>query len=310
MEELVGSALEAIFQFTAKIGIPSYALAIIIISVIVRVILMPLNVKQIESTVMMQQIQPQMKKLKEKYGSNPEKLNQKTMELYQEYNINPLAGCLPTLIQLPIMIGLYSGLRSFVPENMEYYSFFWVDNIGEVDTTRILFILVVLFSFLQSKIVIGKATDTMQKSMLYTMPLMMGYIAWSFPAFICLYMLTVSIFSIFQQVVVMKPLKAKFEAQSATAEAERKAKMQERKKSKSNKKKSAPNQAENANTAKNANSKAKTSTAKSTEKSSNNEEKSTDKKEEVKAEAKTEVKSEVKSEAKADEKANDAADAK
>lgn len=295
MEELVGTALEAIFQFTAKIGIPSYALAIIIISVIVRVILMPLNVKQIESTVMMQQIQPQMQKLREKYASNPEKLNQKTMELYQEYNVNPLAGCLPTLIQLPIMIGLYSGLRSFVPQNMEYYSFFWVDNIGEVDTTRVLFILVVLFSFLQSKIVIGKATETMQKSMLYTMPLMMGFIAWSFPAFICLYMLTVSIFSIFQQVVVMKPLKAKYEAQTKAAEEERKAKMQERKKTKSNKKKSAPNQAETATAAKGSNSKAKSSTEKTST------EKATDNKEEAKEEVKAEE---------AGEKATDATDAK
>ena len=165
LKEFVSTCLEEIFELTKAIGFPSYAVAIIVIAVIIRVALMPLNINQMRSSIAMQQIQPMLREIRERYADKPEVMNQKVMQLYQDYNINPLAGCLPMLIQLPIMIGLYNGLRAFVPAEPEFYSFFWIKDLSQVDGTYIMVVLVALSTFLQSYIITGKPTEPMQKYM-------------------------------------------------------------------------------------------------------------------------------------------------
>jgi YidC/Oxa1 family membrane protein insertase len=91
--------------------IPSYGLAIILLTVLVRIVLIPLTVKQIRSMAAMQKLQPELKRLQAKYKTDRQKLNEEMMKLYREHGVNPLGGCLPLLMQMPVFIALYSVLR-------------------------------------------------------------------------------------------------------------------------------------------------------------------------------------------------------
>jgi YidC/Oxa1 family membrane protein insertase len=91
--------------------IPSYGLAIILLTVLVRIVLIPLTVKQIRSMAAMQKLQPELKRLQTKYKTDRQKLNEEMMKLYREHGVNPLGGCLPLLMQMPVFIALYSVLR-------------------------------------------------------------------------------------------------------------------------------------------------------------------------------------------------------
>src|ERR671934_1770002 len=91
--------------------IPNYGVAIIVLTLAIRVLLLPLGLKQIRSMQAMQAIQPQIKQLQQKYKGNRQKLNEEMMKLYKERGVNPLAGCLPLLLQIPVLIALYSVLR-------------------------------------------------------------------------------------------------------------------------------------------------------------------------------------------------------
>ncbi len=210
-QDFVADSVEFLFNITQSLGFPSYAIAILAISVIIRLILMPLNINQLRSSVAMQAIQPQVQELQQRYAGNPELMNQKLMQLYQDYNINPLAGCLPMLIQFPIMIGLYNGLRQFVPENQEFYKFLWISDLSQIDSTYIMVVLVAGSTFLQSYIITGKPNQPMQKYMLFAMPIMMGWMAASFPAFLCIYWLGVTVVGILQQLAINKPMRAKLQ---------------------------------------------------------------------------------------------------
>lgn len=229
LTNFVAGCLEGIFQISQSLGFPSYALAIIVIAVVIRVLLLPLNMKQLRSTIAMQQIQPELQEIQAKYASNPEVMNQKTMELYKDYDVNPLAGCLPTLIQFPILIGLYQGLRAFVPQFPEYYNFFWIPDLSQPDTTYIMVVLVGVSTFLQSFIVTGKPTQFMQKYMLIAMPLMMAWMAAKFPAFLCIYWLTITVVGILQQLLITKPVKAKMQQRQVELAEEKRQKLEERK---------------------------------------------------------------------------------
>lgn len=228
LQGFVADCLEGLFNMTQALGFPSYAIAIFVIAIIIRLILMPLNINQLRSTVAMQQIQPQVQELQQRYASNPELMQQKLMQLYQDYNINPLAGCLPMLIQFPIMIALYNGLRQFVPLHQEFYKFLWIPDLGETDSTYIMVVLVAASTFLQSYIITGKPTQPMQKYMLFAMPLMMGWMAASFPSFLCIYWLGVTIVGIVQQLAINKPMRAKLEQRAAELEEEKRQKNEQR----------------------------------------------------------------------------------
>ncbi len=230
LTEFVSTCLEEIFDVTKSIGFPSYAIAIIVIAIVIRLILMPLNINQMKSTAAMQQIQPMLKEIRDRYADKPEIMNQKTMQLYADYDVKPLAGCLPLLIQLPIMIGLYNGLRAFVPTEPEYYKFLWISDLSQPDGTYIMVVLVALSTFLQSYIITGKPTEAMQKYMVYGMPLMMGWMAIQFPSFLCVYWLAVTIVGILQQLIINKPMKAKLEKRAAELAEEKRQKIEEREK--------------------------------------------------------------------------------
>lgn len=200
----ISKIIGALYQVTVDVGFPSYALAIIMITIIIKLLLYPLMAKQMKSMMNMQEVQPKLTAMQAKYKNNPEKLNQEMMKLYKDYDINPMAGCLPLLIQMPILIGLYNALMRYSFEPAEHAAFLWINNLNSPDPFYILPILVGLSMFVQQKLSMGvnsgAAMDNpMMKSMLYVMPPMMAFISIQFPAGLCLYWSLFSILGIFQQ---------------------------------------------------------------------------------------------------------------
>ena len=240
--DLISKVITALYDVTVAIGVPSYALAIILISVLLKIILFPLMQKQMKSTMNMQEVQPKLEYLQKKYKNNPEKMNEEVMKLYKEYNVNPMSGCLPLLIQMPILIGLFGALRQYNFEPAEHATFFWIPNLGDKDPFFILPVLVALTMFIQQKISMG-SSDAMNvnptmKTMLYLMPAMMLFVCWSMPAGLCLYWAFFSILSIVQQFFLNKQ-RDKEKAIRAEREAEEKEKRIAAKKAKMNAKKAA-----------------------------------------------------------------------
>jgi len=195
--------LEWLFNFTESVGHPSYLLAIVVLTIIIKVVLLPLNIKQMKSTKNMQLIQPQLKELQKKYANNPEKQQQEMMKLYKENNVSMTAGCLPLLIQLPIIMILYQGLLNFVPAHPEAYFAFGL-NLGEPAEGLILPVLVAIATFGQSFTSMGVPKEQMQKYMLFGMPIMLGWMAMKFQAGICFYWITFSVLGMIQQIIVNK----------------------------------------------------------------------------------------------------------
>lgn len=240
--DIISKVIDALYQVTVTIGFPSYALAIILISILLKIILFPLMQKQMKSTMNMQEVQPKLEYLQKKYKNNPEKMNEEVMKLYKEYNINPMAGCLPLLIQMPILIGLFGALRQYNFDPIEHATFFWIPNLAEKDPLFILPILVALTMFLQQKISMSAtpsaAENPTMKTMLYIMPAMMLFVCWQMPSGLCLYWAFFSILSIIQQFFMNKQKKKEMalraEREAAEKEkriAEKKAKMTAKKES-------------------------------------------------------------------------------
>jgi YidC/Oxa1 family membrane protein insertase len=201
-------SLESVYQLTVKLNVPSYALAIFILTIIIKVILYPLTYKQMKSMRAMQELQPKVKELDKKYKNNPQKKQEAMMELYKEHGANPLSGCLPLLIQFPILIALFRGLQEFVPSNPEHYNFLWITDLSQVDPTGIILpVLVGLSTFAQQYVTSPNANDTTQRTMLYAMPLIIGWMTRSFPAGLALYWVVFSVVGTLQQLYINRGIK-------------------------------------------------------------------------------------------------------
>lgn len=198
IEYLMTVVLNTFYSLTEIIGVPSYGLAIILLTVIIKILVYPLTKKQLQSMKAMQRIQPQMKKLQEKYKDNPQMFQKKLMELYQKEGANPMSGCLPMLIQMPILMGMYYTLFSFdyggaVP------SFLWLPSLSEPDPTYALPFLSVATTFLQQKMMSTGEVNQQMRVMLIAMPLFIGWLSLNFPAGLVLYWVTMNIVQIIQQ---------------------------------------------------------------------------------------------------------------
>lgn len=219
------------FELTKAIGFPSYALAIILIGIMVRIILFPLSLKQMKSTLGMSEIQPELQEIKLKYGNNRQKMNEEMQRLYQEYEINPVAGCLPILIQMPILYALFQALRTY--QFTEYDRFFWIEHLNNADPIYVLPIVLALAMFIQQKLMMPKgspmANNPSMKVMLYVMPIMMGSFAFKFPAGLSVYWVTTTVIMIFQQVIMNKQRAKELErrAEARAKREEMRAKRQE-----------------------------------------------------------------------------------
>lgn len=193
--------------------------AIIILTILIRILLWPLASQSIRSQKAMQELQPELNALKEKYKDQKEKQAQAMMELYKNKKINPVSGCLPLLIQFPILIALYYALQSGLSASDSANNIF----LG-LDLTKKNLILAVLVGALQyyqvkmmmaskPKPVQTEKADSMEdfsqimnKQMLYVMPLILAFTAYSLPAGIALYLVVTTAFSVVQQYFTMKKL--------------------------------------------------------------------------------------------------------
>ena len=197
LSSFVQQVVAHIYELTRLIGEPSYGLAIIIMTILIKLILSPLTAKQIASTRAMSRIQPKMKELQARYKDDKVTLNQKMSELYKSEGVNPLAGCLPLLIQMPITIGIFYGIRDFQYAGPS--SFLWMQSIDDPDPYYILPILSALTTFIQTKQTMPPSDNPQGKIMLYFMPLFIGYISLKFPAGLVLYWVVMNIMQIGQQ---------------------------------------------------------------------------------------------------------------
>ena len=172
---------------------------------IIKLIMYPLTQKQIQSTKAMMEIQPKMKALQEKYKDDKQRLNMELANLYKSEGVNPLAGCLPLLIQMPIMIGIFYGIRDYNyaahPEIVT--SFLWLADISKADPTYVLPVLSALTTFIQTKQTMpANGGGAQNKMMMYFMPLFIGYISLTFPAGLVLYWVVMNIMQIAQQSIM------------------------------------------------------------------------------------------------------------
>lgn len=205
LSSLVQQAIGHLYTLTQALGVPSYGLAIIFLTIIIKLVLYPLTAKQIASTKAMSAMQPKMKALQEKYKNDKVMLNQKLSELYKQEGVNPLAGCLPLLVQMPILIGIFYGIRDFQYAGPS--SFLWMKSIADADPYYILPVLSALTTFIQTKQTMPATSDggagaAQGKVMLYFMPLFIGYISISFPAGLVLYWVVMNIMQILQQLLM------------------------------------------------------------------------------------------------------------
>ena len=202
IENLMAFILGVLYRLTENFGFGSYGLAIILLTVLIKIILYPLTVKQLNSMKAMQKIQPELKKLQEKYKDKPQMLQQKMMEIYQKEGVNPLAGCLPLLIQMPILMAMYYALYNFNYGEIAP-TFLWLPSLSEPDPIYILPLLSAFTTFLQQKISMTEMTPQ-TKIMMLLMPLFIGWISLNFPSGLVLYWVTMNVVQIIQQLWVYK----------------------------------------------------------------------------------------------------------
>ncbi|WP_099351370.1 YidC family membrane integrase SpoIIIJ [Fredinandcohnia onubensis] len=199
--------LSWLITYFAELTSNSYGLAIIIVTLLIRFALLPLMIKQTKSSKAMQAIQPELKELREKYSSKDQatqqKLQQETMQLFQKHGVNPLAGCFPLLIQMPILIGFYHAIMR--TREIAEHNFLWFD-LGESDPYYILPLVAGVTTFIQQKItMMGMENNPQMAMMLWLMPIMIVVFAISFPAALSLYWVVGNIFMIVQTILIKGP---------------------------------------------------------------------------------------------------------
>ena len=198
IENILHIVLEALHSLTDMAGVGSYGLSIILLTIIIKMILYPLTVKQVKSMKAMQELSPKMKKIQEKYKDNPQVMQQKVGALYKEAGVNPLAGCLPLIIQMPILMGMYYALYNFTYPSPEAAQFLWLPSMSESDPLYILPVLSAFTTFLQQKMTTTEMNQQM-KVMMVVMPLFIGWISLTFPSGLVLYWVTMNVVQIAQQ---------------------------------------------------------------------------------------------------------------
>ena len=217
----ISKALIVVMRFFYSL-FHSWGLAIILLSIFLNIVLFPLTLKSFQSMQKMQALHPQMEKLKKLHKDNPQKLNKEIMELYKKYKINPLSGCLPMLLQMPIFIALYQALMKSI--ELRNASFLCIQDLSSPDAVRIPFTLplvgnsinilplvmvgaMVFQQKMSSKTMGSAVTDEQrqqQKMMLILMPIMFGFIFYSMPSGLVLYWVVNTILTIIEQMAVFK----------------------------------------------------------------------------------------------------------
>lgn len=206
-----------------------FGVAIIALTILVRLALYPLSQKAIESQKTLSELQPKIKEIQKKYQKDKAEQTKAIMEFYRQNKINPFSGCLPLLIQFPVFIGLYKTFWSGLDPSRLNSLYSFISNPGAIDPmffniinlsakNPYLAILAGVFQFIQSKMMIPKnnksadktdMSSIMGKQMTYLFPFITVFIVWNFPAGLPLYWVISTLFSIGQQYLVLKKQKIK-----------------------------------------------------------------------------------------------------
>lgn len=200
LEILAGPLLDLLRLIYGYVG--NYGVAIIILTIIVRLVLFPLTFKGMKSMKRMQQLSPRMKKLQAKYKNNKEKLNKEMMELYRKNRVNPLGGCLPMLLQIPVFFALYSSLSSAV--ELRHAPFmFWISDLSQPDGLGITPLLMGASMYFQQKLTPQTAMmDSTQAKVMQMLPFIFTIFTFTFPSGLTLYWVTSNVLSIAQQQII------------------------------------------------------------------------------------------------------------
>ena len=211
--------LVTINDFLAGLGLGyswTWGLAIIGLTIIVRLILFPLTWKQYKSAQQMQVIQPQIKELQKKYKSDRGKLQEETMKLYSEHRVNPFASCLPLILQLPVFIALYAAIKGLGPLSAPEYQasvealnqapFLWIPQLGFPDPYYILLVLYVVTQMISTELMVATQSDQTQKWIMRAMPIVFVAFLFNFPAGLFVYWVTTNVWTIGQQLIIRKTM--------------------------------------------------------------------------------------------------------
>lgn len=201
LADMMAWAVQFFYNLAASLGFPSYGIAIIILTIVIKVLLLPFALKQIKSMKGMQEIQPKVAALQKKYKNDRAKLSIEMQKLYREHNISPLAGCLPLLIQMPFLVSIFYALQGFQYDSA-HASFLWLSSLASKDPTYVLPILSAVSTWALSAQTAPKNAEGPQKMMTYFMPLFIGYISINFPSGLVIYWVVSNLFQLVQQTIV------------------------------------------------------------------------------------------------------------
>ncbi len=215
----IGRGLTWLLTQLHELGIP-YGIAIVLMTLMVRGCMFPLSKKQAIGAARMKELQPKLQALKEKYGNDRERFAREQLKLFQEHNYNPLSGCLPVLLQMPIFFGLYQALRYSV--DLRGATFLWIDNLAAPDelfplpfrvpilgwtTFNLLPVVTIALFIAQQKMFMPPPTDEqtrMQMKMMNFMMIFMGVMFYRVPAGLCVYFIASSLWSMAERKLLDK----------------------------------------------------------------------------------------------------------
>ena len=222
------SWLETILKFCMELIykiIPNWGISIIILTILIKILLFPLTKKSSMGTLKMQEIQPRMQELQEKYRDQPEKLNMEMSKLYKEAGYNPLSGCLPLLIQFPLIFAMYNLFNNYFEFRGAMFIPGWIPDLSVGDNIPLPVTLPVVGNqihilpviYLVSQLFFGKITQagatggnsTQMKIMMYGMPIFFFFIFYNAPAGLLLYWTVSNVLQLFQQMIINRMMKAK-----------------------------------------------------------------------------------------------------
>lgn len=228
MTETIAQFFSTILGYIYSV-VPNFGLAIIILTVLIKLVTFPLNNKQLQSSKKMQELNPEIKKIQQKYKNDKAKQNQAMTEFMQKNKINPLAGCLPMLVQLPILYGIFRLLRETGTYLGETINTFLIPSISFIDlavapsafkgdlTQQIIFYIFPILSGVSTYIYQKLSlTDTSQKMLLYMMPAMFVFFSFSFPAGLIIYWITSNLLTMGQHFLIVGLDKKKSDETEAT----------------------------------------------------------------------------------------------
>ncbi len=209
IDYLINEFMIPFLRFSYDSIYPNYGIAILLLTILVKILFVPLTQKQFKAMKETQKIQPEIKKIQEKYKGQPDKASKEMMQLWKTHKVNPLGGCLPALVQLPVFIAIFytiksPGFNALISQegiNRGLFSF-WIPDLTLPDTFMVLPIFIALATYISQKMTI---TDPKQATLMMFMPFMMFFLCLKMPGGVLLYWAASQVLSSIHQYIVMRP---------------------------------------------------------------------------------------------------------